>query len=136
MNRSIDPLPQGPSARGCRKAPKRWESWRGMLLRAALFAWISGPLTCSGIHDDELGCEEAAAHLRSCCANFDPATISCSVGTSCGNSPHPELALDQSSCILDRSCADLNANSDGKGSLCERANAATANMTNLPAFCP
>lgn len=108
----------------------------GMALRAALLAWILGPLTCSGIHDDELSCEQAAAHLRGCCASFDPASLRCSASSSCGGNPNPELGLDQSSCILAHSCAELNANSDGNGSLCERLNAATLSATSLPSFCP
>jgi hypothetical protein len=106
-----------------------------MLLRAAMFAWILGPLTCSGVHDDELSCEEAAARLRSCCAGFDPASVRCSVSVSCGGSPNPELNLDQSSCILGRSCEQLNADTDGTGSACARLSTSIETAMPIPPLC-
>ncbi len=122
MNRSIDPVAHRPQA-------------LRLLFRAALFAWVLLPLTCSGVHDDELSCEEAASHLRSCCAGFEPASLTCSVNPSCGTSPSPQLGLDQSSCILGRSCESLNANSDGAGSICAQLIAATTSSMPIPALC-
>ena len=112
--------------------------WRQTLLRAAGFAWILVPLTCSGIHDDELRCEEAVAHLQGCCPNFRATKINCQDTTSCGNTTaRPQLTLDQSNCILDRSCDDLNKDVSGQGPTCGRADTATANvMTGTLSLCP
>ena len=101
-------------------------------LRAAVLAGILGPLTCNGIHDDELHCEEAIAHLQNCCPGLKQASISCRQNTSCGNaSARPQIPMEQSDCILARSCEDLTR------STCARALAPTPDqMTGDLLLCP
>jgi len=88
------------------------------------------------LREDVLSCEEALAHLTSCCAAFDPSRVPChyhydyTETTSCDgptssstDEEHPALSLDESTCIRDRACGDLIA--DG---ICDRAQKARADV--------
>lgn len=56
-----------------------------------------------GLREDELDCEEAVAHLASCCPNYDPTQIACKYSSTCGITL-PALSVEESRCILDLSC--------------------------------
>jgi len=63
-------------------------------------------MTC-GIRDDELHCEEAAAHLRDCCPSFDVHSIDCYYAqTGCGTI-YPVITISESRCITSESCSAL-----------------------------
>lgn len=108
------------------------------ILRAVAFASLLGPLTCSGIHDVELRCEEAVAHLARCCPGFQPEVIRCEIPASCGGSSgaRPQLTLEQSACLLDLSCADLGTPREGKESICARASQPTPDPNGMLTLCP
>jgi hypothetical protein len=61
----------------------------------------------AGFREDELECEEAAAHLSACCnAALD---LSCTfVDDSC-DSIYPDLSPSESRCIRDLSCSEIRA---------------------------
>lgn len=69
-----------------------------------------------GLREDELACEEAAAHLQKCCPKFRPQSISCQYDTGCGSTEYPSLSTDDSKCIQHKDCATLQAEG-----LCESA---------------
>jgi hypothetical protein len=97
---------------------------------------VLGPLTCSGIHDDELRCELAVAQLASCCPGFDTASIDCRNRNACSNSTtRPQLSLEQSACILDRSCEELTRSAGAAAATCTRALTPTL-LPDRPALCP
>jgi hypothetical protein len=86
-----------------------------LLLVLALGALVC----CVGIREDELLCEEAAAHLASCCPGFDAGALGCTYSTGCGTTTYPALGIDQSKCINRENCGQLVSTS-----VCERAQTA------------
>lgn len=80
---------------------------------------------CVGIREDELLCEEAAAHLASCCPGFDVSSLSCSYNSGCGSTTYPALSIPGSQCINGESCATLVATD-----VCQRAQQAKAVVEN------
>jgi hypothetical protein len=104
----------------------------------SFFRWTAVALlvlaTTGGISEQTYDCEEAHAHLKSCCPGFHTDVDYCDSG--CGSSP--QLAVDQAKCILATSCADLQS----KG-ICTRAAAlhqtdpsADEDAAPKPAVCP
>lgn len=60
----------------------------------------------AGFREDEVECEEAAAHLSSCCnAAVD---LSCNFTDAC-SSTYPDLSPSESRCIRDLSCSEIRA---------------------------
>jgi hypothetical protein len=64
--------------------------------------------------EDTILCEEAVAHLESCCPGFDPSSVQCTYDFSssddCDDSSSetlPGLSIDQSNCVRSMSCSDL-----------------------------
>jgi hypothetical protein len=84
-----------------------------VLLTAVL---VGAGICCAGIREDELLCEEAAAHLNDCCPGFDVSSLSCSYNSGCGSTTFPALSIRASQCINGESCATL-VSSD----VCQRA---------------
>lgn len=78
--------------------------------------------------EDVVLCEEAVSYLTSCCDRFDAHAIACryhydSTESGCSTSidaESPALSLDESRCIVGRSCAALRANG-----ICARAQTAS-----------
>lgn len=87
-------------------------------------------MTC-GIREDELRCEEAVAHLVSCCPGFDAKRVDCYyVPHSCGScvDAQPLIPIEQSRCIARLDCAAVRA-----AGICERAqNVASTNAQVCP----
>lgn len=89
----------------------------------AVFPWIrraivvlGGSLLVAGggLREDELDCEQAVAHLASCCPAFDPSLVDCTYSSTCGIT-YPALNVDESQCIVGLSCEAIVA-----AGLCER----------------
>jgi hypothetical protein len=59
-----------------------------------------------GLREDELECEEAVAHLQDCCPGFADATLQCVHSDYCTHT-EPALFIDESTCILARSCDEV-----------------------------
>lgn len=59
----------------------------------------------------EFACEEAVAHLKSCCPDLEPKTFDCHRGFSCAGEEGAETDLDlaTSNCIQEMSCARIQA---------------------------
>ncbi|MBI4705754.1 MAG: hypothetical protein HY744_32070 [Deltaproteobacteria bacterium] len=78
-----------------------------MLLSAALTAFLFD----ASVREDELECEQAAAHWLDCCGDSRPWVVSCTFHESyCGADVFPELSAEQSRCIQDMSCAEIQRN--------------------------
>jgi hypothetical protein len=77
---------------------------------------VGAIVCCEGLREDELLCEEAAAHLQSCCPGFDVTSLSCSYTSGCGSTTYPALSIAASQCINGESCAALVS-----GNVCQRA---------------
>lgn len=128
MSRSTSQATQAPGPRAAR---------RTTLLRAAVMAVLLGPLTCSGIHDDELRCEEAVATLARCCPGYDLKRISCHRTDACGTTTAtPQLMQEQSECIVARSCEELRRSATPGQEVCARALALTDKDTGTLLLCP
>jgi hypothetical protein len=65
---------------------------------------IGAVATCDGIREDELECEEAVAHLRSCCPGFDVHAFHCEYIAGCLYSTYPDLDVGTSQCIRELDC--------------------------------
>jgi hypothetical protein len=68
-----------------------------------------------GIREDEFVCEDAVAHLQSCCPGFTGSNVDCTYQSQggCGSPPiYPEISTDQASCIRNKSCDQLRAGGD------------------------
>lgn len=79
-----------------------------MFAVAALMALV----TCgSGLRADEFLCEEAFAHLRTCCPSFAVTSSNyCTYSVGCGETQYPALTAADSNCIIRMSCTDIVAN--------------------------
>jgi hypothetical protein len=84
---------------------------------AALLALLIGgaqPLA-QGFRQDEVQCEEMAAHLAECCDDFDPKVVSCEYVDGCTSDSYPSVSVDESQCIREKSCEQVRAQN-----ICER----------------
>ena len=82
---------------------RRWSSG----FTVALFV---GVILACGIREDEFACEDAVAHLQSCCPGFTANNIDCTYteGQACETrSVYPEIDATQAACIRSESCASL-----------------------------
>ncbi|HVU01664.1 MAG TPA: hypothetical protein VHE30_07930 [Polyangiaceae bacterium] len=68
----------------------------------------AGTVGTQCMRQDEVECEEAAAHLAGCCQNFDLRKLDCHYTSACGET-FPDLSPSESECILDKSCSQLAA---------------------------
>lgn len=61
--------------------------------------------------EDEFDCEEAVARLEECCPGVSTRTISCTyiAGGACVGPTFPTLSVEDSQCIVARSCEDLQS---------------------------
>src|SRR5262245_41666869 len=83
---------------------------RKFLVRIALACVALASLSAFGVDKEELDCEQAVAHLVSCCPGFDARSIVCEQPSGCGGKAnHVDLDLGRSECILGASCEDLVA---------------------------
>jgi hypothetical protein len=98
---------------------------------AALLAVLVGgaqPLA-QAFREDEVQCEEMAAHLADCCDNFDPQSIDCEYFEGCMSDSYPSITVDESRCIREKSCKQVR-----EQGICERVLARqSANETEYPA---
>lgn len=75
---------------------------------AALLALLIGgaqPLA-QGFREDEVQCEEMAAHLAECC-DIDVQTIDCEYYDGCLSDSYPSVTVEESRCIREKSCAQM-----------------------------
>ncbi len=80
---------------------------RTSTLGALLLALVVGFGTSRGfgLREDELECEEAAAHLQDCCRNLDVGQLECEYEEGCGGEPaRPVLSPDAVRCIRKLDC--------------------------------
>jgi hypothetical protein len=90
----------------------------GLLIRA-IFACSREVHDHDNFREDVFQCEEAVSYLAECCPHFDRRSVKCQYGYdyvpggcwqgSSTTHVDPELSLQESDCILHRSCADLVA---------------------------
>jgi hypothetical protein len=59
---------------------------------------------------DEFHCEEAVAHMDSCCPNFNQQAVNCHFASGCGSTTYPSIDSNESVCLLAKSCEELRAN--------------------------
>ena len=84
---------------------------------AALLAVLVGgaqPLA-QGFREDEVQCEEMAAHLAECCDNVDANAIDCEYFEGCMSESYPSVTVDESRCIREKSCEQVR-----EQGICER----------------
>ena len=98
-----------------------------------MFACSSADHDTNNFRADVIDCEDALARLTSCCPGFDPGRVQCTYyhdksHSESGCSSHtidtyahetPALSIDESHCVITRTCDDLVA-----GGVCARAQAA------------
>jgi hypothetical protein len=72
-----------------------------------LTVFLAAVLCCAGIREDEVLCEEAAAHLSSCCPGFDVSSLGCTYNSGCGTTTYPARSVKASQCINGETCPQL-----------------------------
>lgn len=79
--------------------------------RVAILAWLAISVFgfSNGIHEDDLACEQAAAHLIECCDNLSPSDFACDSAAGCNSDRLSFVDVGDSECIQDRPCSDLRA---------------------------
>jgi hypothetical protein len=77
--------------------------WTGFIISLA----VTVPTACGSIRHDEFACENAVAHLKACCPDFDASAIDCRFVDGCGGTSYPEIDVSQSDCIQAESCDTL-----------------------------
>lgn len=78
------------------------------MLTMALASWAL--LGFGELRRDEVECESAIAHLQDCCPDdFAVVPGACDYGHGCGTTYLPILAEDQSLCIQELSCGEIEA---------------------------
>jgi hypothetical protein len=92
-------------------------------LLALAFALITLP----GFRQDDLDCEQAVSHLRSCCPGLDPSTFDCTYVSGCGKTDPTQFSIAQSQCIEGLSCDQIGA--DG---LCTSAASGSGPLSGNP----
>jgi hypothetical protein len=97
------------------------------ILGAALAALLSGAVTCT-FRTEDLYCEEAFAHLTTCCPELSDYPLDCyGARQGCESVGQISLTEEESECVLDRDCDTLRSSG-----VCERA----APLTPGEALCP
>jgi hypothetical protein len=80
-------------------------------LPVVVFALAFLLLRCGDLRQDEIQCEEAAAHLKNCCPSFNASRVNCKYVEGCDGSTHPPLlSVETSQCIRATSCDSVVAN--------------------------
>lgn len=92
--RARDTLPRVPALR------------RRSAATAIVLAALS-PFMCGPILEDEFLCNEAIAHLQSCCTRFEVDSNFCADTVDCNDSHASQLSVAQSQCILAKDCDAL-----------------------------
>jgi hypothetical protein len=83
---------------------------RWFALTAGVFVLASGGFRSSGITQGEFECEQAAAHLRTCCPDFPVRDINCNYLDGCGGpGEDPLFDVPTSQCLQQTRCEDLQA---------------------------
>ena len=113
-----------------------------MRLRAIHFAVVA--LLATGcVREDELDCQEAAAHLKSCCPGVNWMAVDCSYESGCfpfssceAPVPRRQFTIAESECIVAASCTRLLDTG-----VCDRATVATtfqinSDMGSAALICP
>ena len=92
------------------------KSSRRFLLLAFAGCLFVSSVNC-GIREDELRCEEAAAHLADCCPGFKPSILDCSYvpGDGCVQHHDPDIHVEEARCMDGLDCAAID-----KNDLCNR----------------
>ncbi|MBI4699570.1 MAG: hypothetical protein HY744_00140 [Deltaproteobacteria bacterium] len=85
--------------------------WRIAALSLVVLATAGG----SGLREDELECEQAAAHLLRCCPTLHPGALACQYETGCGPTVETTFSVPESQCIQSLSCEQID-----ERRLCER----------------
>lgn len=80
--------------------------------RIALLSFVIGLSLACGIREDELRCEEAAAHLTKCCPAFHKELLDCSFAPGstsggCNTGHRPDISIEAARCIAALDCADI-----------------------------
>lgn len=90
----------------------------GHLFTLAIAGLIVATVTCGpALREDEVQCEEAVAHMQSCCpGGFPEPQTYCRYTAGACNDSRPALSVEESQCIQKTDCATL-VNSG----VCERA---------------
>lgn len=88
-------------------------------LVAIVIAVIIGlGVSCNGFREDEIDCEKAVVHVSECCPSFIARSLDCSYHESldCSDSvvsrEYPDLSLEDSQCLRDKSCAAMVSDGD------------------------
>lgn len=69
----------------------------------------AGGASRSAFREDELQCEEAAAHISDCCGSV-PAGLACTYQEDgCAGPAYPSLNVEQSRCVRALSCGEVRA---------------------------
>jgi hypothetical protein len=92
---------------------------RSWILRVLVLGGVGLALAAPALGSDgtEFACEEAAAHLASCCPDFDPQQLDCTYSFGCdGSDPNPQFSREESECIQSLDCDELR-----DGGVCEQA---------------
>ncbi|MFT3764260.1 MAG: hypothetical protein QM820_01870 [Minicystis sp.] len=84
--------------------PARYGWIRAVVAVLGLSTLVAG----GGLREDELECEQAVAHLQSCCPGFETAQIRCVYSDTCSLTL-PALSIAESECIMKRSCDEIIA---------------------------
>jgi hypothetical protein len=85
-----------------------------------------------GFREDEMDCEQAVAHLETCCGHIDVAQSACTHQSAGGLITPTALTADESRCVLGESCEGLRSNG-----VCGRATQLPSpNAGSTSAVCP
>jgi hypothetical protein len=103
---------------------RRWSSFfvvAGLL--AVRLSWASDS---PEFREDVIDCDEALAHLRTCCPGFDASKVACEFhhyqGCELPLTIFPAFSIRDSKCILGATCETLTSVEDSvTGSICARA---------------
>ena len=76
-------------------------------LGAVLALGVVALLGMSDFREDEIECEHAMAHLADCCPDLEVGADVCDYSSGCGDAAYPVLSVEQSECIQDRRCLEI-----------------------------
>lgn len=82
---------------------------RSLVAGVAALATLALAMPALSSNGTEFDCEEAVAHLASCCPDLDPTAFDCRFGLACGADERPEPDFDgpQSECIQSLTCGQI-----------------------------
>ena len=76
---------------------------------AGVFWLASGGFRPSAGTEREFECEQAVAHLQSCCPDFPVTKVECDFNGGCEANDHPLFEVATSQCLQNRSCSEITA---------------------------